>query len=180
MRCELVRCRTQLVEEVDRLGRIRWRCPGCARRKAGICQTCSRAVEGKVGVAYYCGPCNVLKRRAYTMKWQRNNLKKVAELARKRRWRQKHGRLPPRDKMTLQQAGKIGGKLGAQARLAALTPERVKEIAHKARMARWAKHKPMQGHATSHTTTESLCPTVSSSVAEKSPSRPALPPSGKG
>lgn len=167
LRCALVKCRAQLVEEVDRLGRLQWRCPQCERRKAGICQLCQRKVDGKVGVAYYCGPCKVIKRRSYVMKWQRNNLKKVAEGQRRRRWQEKYGRKPPKTPMTLQEAGRLGGKLGSQARIASLGPERVREIALKANAARWAKHRRL------------LCQTESSSAVEKSPSPLASPLSGK-
>lgn len=140
MRCPLKQCRAQMVERVDRLGRLSWDCGWCARRKAGICRHCPRPVDGTVTKAYYCQPCKVKAKRAYVMKWQRNNLKKVAELARIRWWRAK-GRRPPRDKMTRSERGRIGGKLGAAARLASIGPERVKEIAAKARQARWAKHR---------------------------------------
>ena len=167
MRCELVRCRAQLVEDVDRLGRIRWRCPQCARRKAGICQTCSRKVDGKIGVAYYCAHCKRVRSRAVSAKWQRNNLKKVADGARRRRWLEKYGRRPPKERMTSQEAGKLGGKAGSAARIASLGPERVREIALKANAARWAKHR------------RQLCQTESSSVAEKSPSPPRSPLSGR-
>ena len=37
--------------------------------------------------------------------------------------------------------GKIGGSKGGKARAARLTPERRREIAQKAVLARWAKHK---------------------------------------
>ena len=167
MRCDFQRCRAVLVERIDRLGRVTYTCPGCTRRKAGVCQTCPSPVEGEVGRAFYCAPCKKRRRRVYVMKWQRNNLDKVAIGARRRRWLVKHGRRPPKEKMTLKEAGKLGGKKGAAARIASIGPERVREIALKANAARWAKHR------------RQLCQTVSSSVAEKSPSPTPLPPSGK-
>jgi hypothetical protein len=96
-------------------------------------------VYGTVGVTFYCEECKKIRRRKDCMRWQKNNLDKVAEGARKRRWQEK-GMQPPAEKMTLAQAGKIGGPLGAAARVRSLGPERVKEIAKKAREARWAKY----------------------------------------
>jgi hypothetical protein len=46
----------------------------------------------------------------------------------------------PENPMTPSEKGKLGGKLGAAARVKSLGPERVKEIAAKARAARWAKY----------------------------------------
>lgn len=168
MRCPLVRCRARLVEWVDRLGRHQTQCPQCERRKQGICQTCPKPVTGKVGVAYYCEPCRKQKQRQSVMRWQRNNLDVVAAGMRRRRWKAKHGRRPPKEKMTPSECGKLGGKQGSAARIAKLGPERVRAIALHAVTARWAKQR------------SALCRTESSSVVEKSPSPPALPPSGKG
>ena len=141
MRCALVRCRARLVEWVDRLGRYQTRCPQCDRRKAGICQTCPNPVDGKVGVSYYCGPCRKQKQRQSVMRWQRNNLDVVAAGMRRRRWKAKHGRRPPKEKMTPREAGKLGGAAGQAARQAKLGPERVKAIAAHARTVRWAREK---------------------------------------
>lgn len=146
MRCELKFCRGQLTERYDRLGRVSWDCPWCARRKAGVCRYCPRAVAGTVGHAYYCEACKVKQRRKYVMKWQKNNLKKVAELARARRWKEK-GKKMPSHKMTYSERGKIGGKIGAAARIASIGPERVREIALKANAARWAKYRAAKGVA---------------------------------
>ena len=144
MRCPLTHCRAQMVERIDRLGRLSWACSWCARRKAGVCRHCPRPVDGVVTKAYYCAECKVKAKRAYVMKWQRNNLKKVAELARKRRWKAK-GQRPPREKMSYAERGKIGGKLGAAARMAAIGPERVREIALNAGRARWEKYRRERG-----------------------------------
>ena len=144
MRCPLTHCRAQMSERVDRLGRLGWDCAWCARRKAGVCRYCPRPVDGTPTKAYYCAECKVKAKRAYVMKWQRNNLKKVAELARIRRWREK-GLRPPREKMSYSERGKIGGKVGAAARLASIGPERAKAIARKALEARWAKYRRERG-----------------------------------
>jgi len=104
--------------------------------------------------AYYCAECKLKAKRAYVMKWQKNNRKKVAELARARRWKAK-GRRPPREKMSYAERGRIGGTLGAAARLASIGPERAKEIARKALEARWAKHRARKAQ-------EALCLPVSS------------------
>lgn len=66
-------CLGRVVEEVDRLGRVRYTCTRCARRRAGICQECPRPVYGKRGWALYCRDC---KRRAgaiHNAKWVANN-----------------------------------------------------------------------------------------------------------
>ena len=139
MRCELSTCRGVVVERVDRIGRVTFHCAQCERRKRGVCRYCPRPVYGAVGVTFYCEECKKIRRRKDCMRWQKNNLDKVAEGARKRRWKEK-GMQPPAEKMTLAQAGKIGGPLGAAARVRSLGPERVKEIAKKAREARWAKY----------------------------------------
>lgn len=50
------------------------------------------------------------------------------------------GKAMPEKPMTASERGKLGGKLGAAARIKSLGPERVKEIAAKASAARWAKY----------------------------------------
>ncbi len=139
IRCELQRCRQVLVERVDTLGRVTYACPGCTRRKRGQCQTCPKAVEGTVGVAFYCADCKLVRKRQSVARWQRNHLDKVAKGMRRRRWAAK-GMKMPAEPLTRSQAGKLGGKKGAAARVASLGPKRVKEIALKAVRVRWAKH----------------------------------------
>ena len=139
MRCELQRCRQLLVERVDRLGRVTYACPGCTRRKQGLCQRCPKPVDGTKGVAYYCTECRRLKQRESVMRWQRNHLPKCAKNQRRRRWAAQ-GKKMPAEPMTPSEAGKLGGKKGAAARVASLGPKRVKEIALKAVRVRWAKH----------------------------------------
>lgn len=134
-----------MTEVMDRLGRLSWACPQCARRKAGQCQTCPNPVDGTVGVAYYCTACRQHKQRQSVMRWQRNNLDVVATGARRRRWLKKHGRRPPKEKLTPSEAGKLGGKLGSDARIAKLGPERVKAIALHAVRTRWARHSSRRG-----------------------------------
>ncbi len=140
MRCLFTKCRARMTDRVDCLGRLGWDCAWCARRKAGVCRHCPRPVDGTVTKAYYCAECKLKAKRAYVMKWQKNNRKTVAKLARVRRWRAK-GLRPPREVMSHAERGRIGGKLGAAARLASIGPERAKEIARKALEARWAKHR---------------------------------------
>jgi hypothetical protein len=105
-------------------------------------------VEGTVGRAYYCASCKVVARRKYVKRWQRNHNKHIAKKARERRWKAK-GLKPPAQIMSYAERGKIGGKLGAVARVKALGPERVKEIARKALEIRWAKYRASKAH--SHT-----------------------------
>lgn len=140
MRCELQMCRGILSERIDRLGRITFVCDQCARRKRGVCRDCPRPVYGKVGTAFYCNECRVARRRVYVMRWQKNNLAKVAEGQRRRRYKAM-GKPVPKRKMSPSEAGKLGGPLAAAARLASLSPERIKEIAKKARETRWRKYR---------------------------------------
>ena len=139
MRCDFQRCRAVLVECIDRLGRVTYTCPGCIRRKRGQCQTCPKAVDGTVGLAFYCADCKLVRKRQSVARWQRNHLDKVAKGMRRRRWAAK-GQKMPAEPLTRSQAGKLGGKKGAAARVASLGPKRVKEIALKAVRVRWAKN----------------------------------------
>lgn len=142
----------------------------CARRKAGICRHCPRPVLGTIGRSHFCGACRDKRKQETRRIWTENNLERQRRSQRKyrrthrqahrkacKRWRErnreyqkirmrayrwsKKGELAPAQPMTRSEAGRIGGKLGAAARIAALGPERVKEIAAKARAARWAKHR---------------------------------------
>ena len=139
MRCAFRTCRGRLAEYTDRLGRVTFVCEQCERRTRGICQLCPRPVYGTVGMAFYCNDCKVKRKRKDVMRWQKNNLNRVALGARKRRWKEKGERMPDRP-MTRSEAGKIGGKLGAAARVKSLGAERVKEIAKKANAIRWKKY----------------------------------------
>ena len=139
MRCDFQRCRAVLVERIDRLGRVTYTCPGCIRRKRGQCQTCPKAVDGTVGLAFYCADCKLVRKRQSVARWQRNHLDKVAKGMRRRRWAAK-GQKMPAEPLTRSQAEKLGGKKGAAARVASLGPKRVKEIALKAVRVRWAKN----------------------------------------
>ena len=155
-----------MVERIDRLGRVTYTCPGCTRRKAGLCQRCPKPVVGKVGVALYCTPCRKQRNRESVMRWQRNNLAVVARGMRRRRWKAKGLRMPAKP-LTKQEVGRMNGAKAAAARNAKLSPAERSAIAGKAGRARWAKHRRL------------LCQTESSSVAEKSLSPTPLPPSGR-
>lgn len=170
MRCPRVSCRATMTEVMDRLGRLSWTCPACARRRAGICQHCPRPVIGTIGRAHYCAACRTERKRKTSKIWRENNLERQRRSSRKyrrahvqehraacQRWRErnreyqkirmrayrwsKKGELAPAKPLTRSECGKLGGKKGSAARIAALGPERVKEIAAKARAARWAKHR---------------------------------------
>jgi len=139
MRCTFRTCRGSLAEYTDRLGRVTFVCHQCERRKRGICRFCPRPVYGTVGMAFYCEGCKIIRKRRDVMRWQKNHKKEVALLARKRRWKAKGMKMPD-GPMTYSERGKMGGKLGAAARIKSLGPERVKEIARKANATRWAKY----------------------------------------
>lgn len=171
MRCPLTHCRAQMVERVDRLGRLSWDCPGCVRRKAGLCQRCPRPVAGTIGRARFCLECRAVRRKLTTEQWRKYNAERVlksqrkyqrrnrrkhraackrwrennreynAERMRAYRWKKKGYAAPPKEKMSYAERGRIGGKLGAAARVKALGPDRVREIASKAGQARWDKHR---------------------------------------
>lgn len=56
-------CGARMVERTDRaLGTVRFACPACERRVAGICRDCPRPVEGRVGQALRCAGCKVRER----------------------------------------------------------------------------------------------------------------------
>lgn len=86
-RIGVARCGAPLEVRIDRIGRTRIICPKCERRRAGLCLTCPRPIEGdrKRG-ASWCATC----RRKHTSK--RKNLrerlnpeKHAARTRRKRR-----------------------------------------------------------------------------------------------
>lgn len=154
IRCTLVSCRGLLVERMDRLGRLHFDCPKCLRRKAGRCQRCPKPVDGTVGMALHCATCrrkhaneqsrrwrihNADQHRALCRRWQKANNEYNAERARAYRYA-KQGKPVPAEKLSHSERGKLGGKLGSAARIKSCGPERVKEIAAKARAARWAKY----------------------------------------
>lgn len=124
-----------MVDRIDRLGRLQWECPRCARRKAGLCADCPRTVAGTVGKAERCARCRRLQLRAdqtryrqqnpeHVRRQQRENLRKYRVIAR-------GGRRP----MTRQECGHLAGL----ARARNLSPARRSEIARRAGQARWAK-----------------------------------------
>ncbi len=174
MRCPLTHCRAQMSERVDRLGRLSWDCPWCARRKAGVCRHCPRLVFGTIGRSHFCVECRAERKKVVRKIWLANNKERTRKWS--RRWRRKHvkqhreackkwrennkayntirvrayrwskrGQLAPAKPMTRSEAGKLGGKLGAAARMAAIGPERVREIALNAGRARWEKYRRERG-----------------------------------
>lgn len=63
-RIGVARCGGVLEVRVDRIGRTRFHCPKCARRRAGLCLTCPNPIDGDVKRgASWCAPC---RRRHYT------------------------------------------------------------------------------------------------------------------
>jgi hypothetical protein len=100
-------------------------------------------VTGTIGVAFYCDGCRRLRTRESCTRWQKNNNKHIAAKARERRWKAK-GKRAPSKIMTYAERGRLGGKIGQAARIAALGPQRVAEIAAHARAVRWAKYRAKQ------------------------------------
>lgn len=82
-------CLGRIVEQIDRIGRLVFYCERCERRKAGVCQSCTRKVYGKVGWAKYCADC---KRKAVAdqnRKWVANNRERKNASVRAYRRRQR-------------------------------------------------------------------------------------------
>lgn len=136
MRCERQKCRAVLVERMDRLGRVTYTCPGCARREAGICAGCPAPVVGKPKVAKWCARCRVAQHRIYCETYRTRDLKKYNKnAARRARAR--------RSKIKAMQPGPSWADVVAQrtaSRNASLTPAQRSEIAKKACAARWRRY----------------------------------------
>lgn len=133
MRCPFRICRAELELVTDALGRVTERCPGCTRRRAGLCACCPRRVAGTLGKAKYCAACKVLTGRRLHREWKHRYYEEVVERAKARR------RLDPRHPLSSEESGRRGGLLGGPARSAALSPARRKEIARLAARARWGR-----------------------------------------
>ena len=144
-RCPKLLCRDRLITTIDAIGRVTITCPACEKKRNGICRHCTRPVYGTKGRAHFCKQHYWERKRAHCMRWQKNNRAHVAQNARKRRWKLR-GEPMPEKPMTLAEAGRMGAKLGHVARLNALTPERIKEIAAIARKARWNKYREQKFH----------------------------------
>ena len=142
MRCAVRKCRAQLRERTDRLGRILWTCDGCERRKAGICQRCPNRVTGRLGYAKWCATCKPIvhreqvraftkRRKEYDPQAHAARLEHLRLLA----WR-KRGALTPEERLArLQAAGRKAGHI----RAANLSPARRSEIAKLGGTTRWAR-----------------------------------------
>lgn len=146
IRCSVKRpggrvCPGLLVARVDRIGRVLFDCPACARRKAGICADCPRPVVGRPKIAERCAACRAIRLREDNRTWRSRDVEHYRTLARvearKRRVKFRAGARP----MTRTEIGKIAGA----ARAAALSPRRRSEIARLAVTTRWAKHRAAQG-----------------------------------
>lgn len=140
MKCQRRTCQGQVREVTDHLGRLFFVCDACARRNAGVCARCPRKVAGTIRQAKYCAECKAIAHRervaAYEQRLrefdpQRHEARLTRE--RLRAWRNR-GALTPEERTARQQAG---GQKGAATRAAKLSPERRREIARKAGLARW-------------------------------------------
>lgn len=129
IRCDFRRgagtvCGTLLLAETDRIGRVRFTCPACARRKAGICADCPRPVAGQIGKALRCVRCQKAAESERTKRWRARDLEGVRARAReiqaRLRTKKRGGPPMPRE----EQYRRLG-----ELRAAALTPERRREIA---------------------------------------------------
>jgi hypothetical protein len=136
MRCEYQKCRAVLVERIDRLGRVTYTCPGCARRKAGICAGCPAPVAGKAHNAKWCARCLVIQHQRYCAKYRKRDVeaynKNAARRARERRAKIKatQPQRPWREIVAERTAS----------RNASVTPAQRSAIAKKAGAARWRRY----------------------------------------
>jgi hypothetical protein len=113
-------CGGRIEVRTDRIGRVHFDCPRCARRLAGLCAACPRPVRGKLGRAEFCEACYVTRGKA------------KARL-RKKAWRREYRELVPA--IPLAEAGRRAGI----ARAKNLSPERRAEIARLGGQAKWAR-----------------------------------------
>ena len=144
MRCERQKCRAVLVERMERLGRVTYTCPSCARREAGICAGCPAPIAGKAKSAKWCERCLVLQHRKYCETYRKRDLKKYNKNA-ARRARER------RAKVKAVQPGPSWAEVVAQrttSRNQSLTPAQRSEIAQKASQARWRRYYQRQMLAT--------------------------------
>lgn len=133
MHCKFTRCRTPLEARIDRLGRVEYRCPACSRRRAGLCQRCSRPVAGTIGRSLYCAAHRTAAQLASTARWydrDRDAINERKKLAKRR---------DPRRPMTPQESGRLGGQASGPGRMRNLTAARRQEIARAANAARRAR-----------------------------------------
>lgn len=140
MKCPRRTCQGQVREVTDRLGRLFVVCDACARRKAGVCARCPRKVAGTIGYAKYCADCKAVVHRqrvaAYEERLREFDPQRHAARLTKERlraWR-KRGALTLEERTARRKAG---GQKGAATRAATMSPERRREIARKAGLARW-------------------------------------------
>lgn len=133
MRCPFRTCKAPLRESVDWLGRIRWTCEGCDRRKAGLCARCPHPVEGTIGKAKYCRECRLEMGRVANRRWLEYNREVRNSRAKVRK------RKNPNRPMTPQAAGRLGGLIGGKLRAEKLTPERRREISRHALAVRYGR-----------------------------------------
>ena len=133
MRCPFRTCKVALRESVDWLGRIRWACEGCTRRRAGVCASCPRPVDGTIGKAKYCADHRHHAHLAANRRWLDCNRESRNERAKVRK------RKNPRRPMSPQSSGRRGGMIGGKARAASLSPERRREIARHAAAVRYGR-----------------------------------------
>ena len=136
VRCDRPQCGAKYKITADRWGRTVGSCPACARRKAGLCATCPRPVDGPLGQTKYCAPCRVLAGRRNHQRYVNNDRKRynrmAAERIAKKRARLRGGK-PVLDQKTI-------GTMRGIARAKALSPERRREIAALASKVRWQKY----------------------------------------
>jgi hypothetical protein len=147
MRCPLAHCRAMLRDVTDRLGRVRFVCDACERRKAGLCQRCPARVTGTIGKAKWCDACRLLMKRRATNNWsaRQRTFEPDAFAARRetlrlQAWR-KRGSLTPEERRARSQAS---GRKAGKTRAERLSPERRSEIARIAVAARNAKRRAAQ------------------------------------
>jgi molybdenum cofactor biosynthesis enzyme MoaA len=140
MRCDAKRafgsrCPGVLVVVPDAIGRVSYRCEVCARRKAGVCESCPRAVVGTKGKALRCAMHEKLAVKARQALYRQRHLEE-RRAADRVQWRKRRQLRWPPPLSTREK-----GLRAAAARNAALTPERRREIGKHAITTRWARVK---------------------------------------
>jgi hypothetical protein len=139
-RCDFVRafghrCGGEIRAVPGPFGKLEYACVACERRRAGVCERCPRPVHGTIGRALRCQACERLEKKGRSNRYRARHLEE--RRAADRRWHKirakaRRGGRPP-------MSAREKGLLAIAARNASLTPERRREIAHKAITTRWAR-----------------------------------------
>ena len=117
-------------------------CLQCVRKAIGTCRFCPRPVEGARGRAELCPDCKKVAEHARHARWYYGKLEANRKRAREKKRINPDRPMTKAEVLALARAvatARFGGC--GQARAAALSPERRKEISRKALDARWGPHR---------------------------------------